>query len=352
MRKNAIDFIFETETKLIEEIISYMMKGTKKDIDIAKWKLKKIKEIGNVKKVSEKMIVENINQAVEIMQKQIRERGIESANIIDSRSKSNRLADALPVQADPRLYNILDRWEKKTRDEVFRLGAKMMAKVDDSVIDIIEGAGARLLSGNLTLRDAIKSTCQEWGRGFNLDLRDAAGRKWSSEGYSQMVLRSAIRQVTTDTQLERMAYLGDNLVEISSHLAARPLCRIYQGEVFQLKGSSEKYKNLYTDTSFGEAAGLFGINCRHDMYPYYETQGKTFEQHNMKEVEKAYNESQEQRYLERTVRNAKRNYAIETSTEGDVEKWKNKLENAENNLEKFFERTARTSRKDREEIYN
>ena len=349
----AADVIFNMETKLLSEVLKIVSAGiNKKNIDIAEWKLTKLKEVGNITGVTEQIIKEDINKAIEIAQKEIRKTGIDSARKIDIDLKghSSRLVDALPVTADPRLIAVWERFERPARDELQRLGALLMSKVNESMIDIIEQSTAEVLAGQPTLRDAMRSRSKKWGQQGFKPMIDKAGRQWTSEGYSQMVIRSQIRQVVTVTQTERLDELDWDLIEISSHAGARPLCADWQRKILSLHGKTEGYTKL-DDTSYGEPAGLFGINCSHVMYPSIPGVKPTFSEDPAKDRgldnDKIYKEQQKQRYLEREIRRAERVLQIEKSIPENQEN----VRKARSRMEDFIKQTGRTRREDREEIY-
>ena len=104
-------------------------------------------------------------------------------------------------------------------------------------------------------------------------------------------------------------------------------------------------------TSYGQPAGLFGINCGH--YPIPIIAGVTIPHgadniQPEEENDKAYAESQEQRALERKIREAKRlvEMAGDTATPED----KQKVKDAQAQMREFIAKTGRTRRYDREQI--
>jgi hypothetical protein len=172
-----------------------------------------------------------------------------------------------------------------------------------------------------------------------------------------MIIRTNVRKVTTETQLTRMDEYEISLVEISSHVGARPLCEPYQGKIYSLKGATDKYGDLYKDTSYGEPAGLFGINCGHQMFPYIEGTRKTYNPIPEKENNEAYKESQQQRALERNIRYGKRELAsLEAqlpSPERDalINNTKKTIANRQERMRDFIKETDRVRRYGREQIY-
>lgn len=336
MKKSAVDIIYEMETQLLKDIISLLEKGTKKSTELAEWKLQKYKELSGVNNVSLKTIKRELSIVSKEASDIIHHTAVESAKVID-----NSLTGALPDTADERLKAVWSVYENETRDEIMRLGAILLRKCNDMYVDVIEKSTAEVLAGQTTLRDAIRKTSKNWVINGMRPIVDKAGRTWTTEAYTQMVIRSGVRKTTTDIQIERLQQYGHDLVEISSHIGARPLCAPYQGRIYSLSGNSEKYPAL-SETSKGQAAGLFGINCGHRMDPYIEGTTPTYKPYDEKENDKVCKESQKQRYYERQIRKWKR---IEKVYKRDVTKHISYYESK-------IEEMPRTRRYDREEIYD
>lgn len=333
MIENTTKIIYEMETKLLKEIVAILRSNT--NLELAQWKMKKYKELTGVKVFSQKLIEKDIKKAIKIGEQAIKEASIKAVNIIDT-----TLAGNLPVMADPRLKAILTRYEQHMHTEMFRLGAKLMREMENVYIDILEKSTMQVLAGHNTLRDAIRETSGKWTREGIKTVKDKANRQWTNEAYTQMTIRTGVRQSVTDIQLERLAEYDHDLIEIDSHVGARPLCAIYQGRVFSRTGQTKGYTAL-SETSYGEPAGLFGINCGHRIYPYIPGTKRTYDPVDSKQNKEVYAESQEQRYYERQIRYYKR---IDDVYGEDHSK---QIAGYENKIESL----GRTRRTDREEIY-
>lgn len=188
---------------------------------------------------------------------------------------------------------------------------------------------------------------------------DRGGHQWSTEAYVNMVVRTTVHNTAIQSVRSRMQDYGTDVFQISSHAGARPLCYPYQGwfcswsntsgDIELGDGRVVRYRPL-SDTSYGQPAGIFGINCGH--YPIPIIAGLTIPhgEDNIQPPEenaKAYAESQEQRALERKIRDAKR--TIEMGD--DSAEAKAKLKQAQSNMRQFIKDTGRTRRYDRESLY-
>jgi len=178
------------------------------------------------------------------------------------------------------------------------------------------------------VRSAIDTLCKEGITGYI----DAGGHKWSPEAYINMDIRTTVHNAAVQGQKARSADYDVQTFQISSHAGARPLCAPYQGKIYSWDGSSGVVEDLYGtkytyvgigETSYGQPAGIFGINCGHrpvtfvDGYSVPRFEPTQDEEENKKQ----YELSQKQRYLERQVRDEKTK-ALCYDAAGDKEAFK------------------------------
>ena len=192
---------------------------------------------------------------------------------------------------------------------------------------------------------------------------DRAGHHWSAEGYVNMDVRTTVHNIMIEGQKARSADAGVSTFQISSHAGARPLCEPYQGKFYSWDGSSGILHDLDGNeyhyegigmTSYGEPAGIFGINCGHSpitfvdgfSIPRYE------ETEDKEENDRIYKISQQQRALERDVRGARTAVdALEAAGETSAAKRMTKIANQKLDKYKDFCRANdRTIRYDRLEV--
>lgn len=165
-------------------------------------------------------------------------------------------------------------------------------------------------------QEAVRKCIREFNSKGIPAFVDAAGREWSPEAYINMDIRTTVSNTANAAQDARCDDYGIDLIAVSSHPGARPKCAPYQGRTFSRSnqsgiahdgnGKEIPYEPL-SSTSYGEPDGLFGINCRHKKYPFID--GVNFQRYfpyDKEENDKRYKEIQEQRRLERKVRNTKR----------------------------------------------
>lgn len=240
--------------------------------------------------------------------------------------------------------------------------AAQMGKVQRT----INAATGSTLLGNeartKALRGAIATLANQGITGFI----DAGGHHWTPEAYINMDIRTTVGNVARQAQKTRAAEYGVDTFQVSRHAAARPLCAPYQGWICSWSGGGytveDLYGNQYTvhninETSYGQPAGLFGINCGHNPltfvpgYSVPRAQELTPEEEQENALQ--YAQSQQQRYLEREVRHAKTE-ALAYDAAGDKEGFvlaSQKVKQTQADYAAFCKQTGRTPRTDRLQVY-
>ena len=233
--------------------------------------------------------------------------------------------------------------------------AELKQTLEAGALSVVTGVETRTMA----IRKAMNAITAQGIIGFY----DRAGRKWSAEAYTSMVIRTTAHNAAiTAIKTRQQEFGGGDIFQVSSHPAARPLCYPYQGKFFSWSsegefkdgaGRTHTYNNI-EDSSYGEPAGLFGINCGHHPIPMipnfsYPQDGPVMDE---EENAKAYEESQRQRQYERNIREAKRDLEIAKAT-GDAEAIKaaqQKVAREQANMRAFTKETGRPRRYDREAI--
>jgi len=244
--------------------------------------------------------------------------------------------------------------------------AAELAKQMEKVQRTINAATGSTLLGNESrqkaLRGAIATLTIEGITGFI----DAGGHHWTPEAYINMDIRTTVGNVARQAQKTRAAEYGVDTFQVSRHAAARPLCAPYQGWICSWSGGGytveDLYGNQYTvhninETSYGQPAGLFGINCGHNPltfvpgYSVPRAQELTPEEEQENALQ--YAQSQQPRYLEREVRHAKTE-ALAYDAAGDKEGFvlaSQKVKQTQADYAAFCKQTGRTPRTDRLQVY-
>ena len=346
---NPQDLLYLAETDILEKIAQLLSRGS---VASADWKYAMLKDLGYLNSFVED-VIRRYRQGI------LDETGfaLERA-MLESLDKADTILGPLPTPlnpapgATPEMMAMLDTWQRTAKGSMNLAMAKLLENSGPLYVDTINKATLSVLSGAESRQNALRSAIGEWIDNGIPSIKDAADRTWSTEAYGNMVIRTNVGRVATETQFQRMEEYGVDLLEVSSHVGARPGCAPYQGRIFSRSGTSSKYPP-FSETSFGEAAGLFGINCGHVQYPFIEgLSTKTYSTYPEVRNDAAYENSQKQRKIERSIRSAKREKIVAEGTKDQVliDKANKRIKNQQAAMREFIDETGRTRRRDREQI--
>ena len=234
---------------------------------------------------------------------------------------------------------------------------------DQAFLNIAAGnVAAGIESWNEAVVNCVQKMVDRGITGFTAYRKeDGAPIHWSAEAYVQMDIRTTAFNASREAVWERAADYGNDLYQVSSHNGARPLCYPWQGKVISREDRARDVTDFdgntihvyaQRDTTYGEAAGLFGINCRH--YPMTFIPGVSPIRGQPQDEEandRAYKLSQEQRALERDMRYKRRNVAVARAQRADektISKLQDRANAAEDKLQAFVDENGLHRKKSRE----
>lgn len=216
-----------------------------------------------------------------------------------------------------------------------------------------------------TMQNAVASAIRQIAKENIPAFIDKAGRKWTAEAYANMYVRTNVHNLSIDAVVKRNEDYGNDLFIVSKHSGARPKCAPWQGKIV----SKNNRKGTTTDangkkvsfialssTSYGQADGLLGINCGHQLYPFIPKQSinnvKPLSKEQERENKRIYEESQRQRAIEREIRASKTQEEMyrKAGLRDEADKQKTVTSQRQAKMRQFVNETGRTRRYDREQI--
>jgi Phage minor capsid protein 2 len=256
------------------------------------------------------------------------------------------------VEASEALQAVLASYQQQALDTFNLVNTTLIKTSQQAYLNVVNQTVGKVLAGSVTPQQALRESITELSKRGTPALIDKAGKHWSPEAYMNMVMRSSVNNVANAMQDARMDDYDVDLVEISSHMGARPKCAPYQGKIFSRSGYNNRFPSLST-TSYGQPDGLFGINCRHIKYPYVPGLSiKRYQPYNEKKNRERYEHTQQQRYLERRIRQAKRELSMMNAIgdEVGIKKAGEKLRNRQADMRGFIETTGLRRSRDRVQV--
>lgn len=264
-------------------------------------------------------------------------------------------ADKLNLVNTVMLESTQQAYQMTVSDIVSRVRATQTA-LDIGAGETITGVS----SWNSAMEHAISRMKDNGITGFI----DHAGRHWSAEAYAAMDIRTTVYNTARAAVWEMNQDFGNDLYIVSYHSGARPLCYDWQNKVISALNNARDTVDLegnpvhvyaQSETTYGEPAGLFGINCKHYPNPFIPgvtRVGQTPE--TPEQNEKAYQESQTQRRLERKIREEKRDLEMlkaQNAPENLIQAQRDRVKATSQQINDFCDQTGRARHRDREAVY-
>ena len=270
-------------------------------------------------------------------------------------------ADKLNLVNTVMLESTKSAYTQTVADVVSQVQIAERVKATQTAIDIAAG---ETVTGVSSWNQAVKHATDRMKQRGITGFIDHAGHQWSAEAYTAMDIRTTVFNTGRAAVWETNQTFGNDLYIVSYHNGARPLCYPWQNKVISSTDNARTTYDLdgnpieviaQSATSYGEAAGLFGINCKHYPNPFIPGVSVINGQpQNKEENDKAYAESQEQRRLERKLREEKRDLLMaqaQNAPQEEIDKLRAKCRQSSEDIDDFCNATGRARHRDREAVY-
>ena len=345
------------------------------------YQIKKLAEMGQVRRETEQIILSMLGDADGAL-RYVLEEAIKDG-LKDAEPALRKAAEAgflpggtnTPPVLNPSEMEAFRAYYKQSADKLNMVNTVMLestgwayqATVSDIVNrmnnaqGILNKATGEVVTGVSSWNDAIRRGVQDMVKNGISGFVDHGGHKWSPEAYVAMDVRTTMANTARAAVWERCEDYGDDLYQVSWHNAARPLCFPWQAKVISRSDTVRDVEDdegntihvyAQSETTYGEPAGLFGINCGHYPIPFVPGFSRIRQpQQDAKENEEAYQQSQQQRYLERRLREEKRDLEVmkaQGASEEELKWQRQRIREASGNIDEFCAKTGRTRRRDRE----
>ena len=226
---------------------------------------------------------------------------------------------------------------------------------------ILDTATGEVVSGAESFNEALRQATRHMIDNGITGFVDHSGRSWRPETYVAMDMRTTFHNTARRAFWDRNQEYANDLYLVSQHPGARPLCYPWQCKVisrlnnrrWETDGAGQPVQVwAQNETSYGQPAGLFGVNCGH--HPELFIPGATMVpevRQNEEQNAKQYQESQTQRSLERDFRQARLDLNVAQAQGAPAEELKRlrgKLRDADQALDLHVNETGRKRRRERE----
>ena len=280
-----------------------------------------------------------------------------------------------PPEISPRTMGAFQLYYQQSADKLNLVNTVMLESTEnayrEAVADIVnrmqraqtivDAATGEVVSGVESFNQALKGAVRKLVATGITGFVDHGGHRWRPETYVAMDMRTTFHNVSRAAFWERNEEYANDLYLVSQHPGARPLCYPWQCKVISrtdqardVTDGADQPVHVYaqSETTYGEPAGLFGINCGHHPELFIPGATKVPElRQDEEENARAYAESQKQRGLEREFRKARLDLDVAKAQGADkdeLDRLRGRLKDADERLDRFEKDTGRRRRRERE----
>ena len=222
--------------------------------------------------------------------------------------------------------NLVNTVMLESTASAFRKGvyaAVDVVKQMETAQDVLNVQTGKVITGVATPQQALKAAVKAMSDAGITGFVDHAGRRWSAEAYVRMSIKTTVSNAANAGVMARNEQYGNDIVWPRVNATARPGCYPWQGQLISMSDRARDVQDgngqtrhvfAVSETTYGEPAGIWGINCHHGpMNVFIPGRSYVRGEENKKsqaENDRLYQLTQEQRRLERQVRYAKRDAAM------------------------------------------
>lgn len=228
----------------------------------------------------------------------------------------------VPLNLSPAMRNVLTVGLQRTNNLLKNLTLTTAITGQNAFIDAADLAYTQVVTGTMSYTQAIKEAVSKLADDGLSVINYSSGRQDRLDVAVRRTVLTGVNQTCGQLTEQQMDDMGVDLVQTSAHLGARNKGDVpenhemWQGKIFSRTGQG--YPNFYDITGYGTVTGLYGVNCRHSAFPFFEgISQNAYDKEALKEYadetatynghEMSYYEAtQKQRYFERGIRKWKR----------------------------------------------
>lgn len=245
------------------------------------------------------------------------------------------LIDLAGVTQPETLVSVEDTWAiyEQTRGELSNLTRSMGFLVDNGRTMLapakayqwaLDSAEMQVMSGAISYNQAIKGAVKQLAESGLRMVDYESGHRGHIDVAARRAVMTGVSQICAKYTEQSAEYLETPYFEVSAHIGARDKGvgwqnhKAWQGRVYSVR-TEDKYPSIYEVCGLGYVDGLEGANCRHIRTAFVDgVMERTYTDEELAHIDDghdvdfegkhytAYEATQKQRQIERTVRKLKR----------------------------------------------
>ena len=328
----------ELETELLIKIAEHF-KINDEFINSDYWRIAKLNEMGAFNSEVIDFIAKYTKHSRNEIKRALQKVYTDTLDLDTLRSayKNNQIKiDPKEILNSPLMMTMVNNAYSDMSNRFIQMSNRIESATRSAYLDIIEKEYLATSTGIKSYGESIRESLNELAN-KGIDTLDYVYEKdgvqnirhYDIEGAVRREILTGARQLSGHINIELIKETECEYVKFSEHLDCRPTHFDWQGTIVE----ASKWETI---ADYGDVAGIYGINCRHYVEPYFgEHKGNEEKKLTQEECDAAYRISQKQRYLERGVRAWKRRKEMSKASEdtdtykkcnAKVKEWSNRLD--------------------------
>jgi hypothetical protein len=371
--KEQPQYIVNIYLDLEDKVIADISRRIKENIELtetAEYQTKVLVEMGyNLADIEKE-----ISRTTDISQKKVRELFENSAELSYNHERElykKAGKDLKPLYKNIKMIDFIEATIKQTQSTMRNLSNTMgfvsnrqFMRIPNFYRNTIDSAILQVSTGAFDYTTVLRQAVNKLGNSGLRTVDYSSGRRYHIESAVRMNVLTAMSQITGYMSLANADMMGQDLMEITAHMGARPSHAEWQGQIVSREGR-RGYLSL-EDIGYGDVEGFKGANCRHDWFPFFEgISERVYTDEELENIDPpdfeyegktytAYDATQKQRYYERQIRQTKRNIIAYDAAglKDDFTAASIKLRRQREEYKKFSEIAGLRAKHERHHTYN
>ncbi|MBT3712435.1 MAG: hypothetical protein HOG15_03695 [Anaerolineae bacterium] len=280
----------------------------------ASWQVQRLIQSGLVYEETIERLAIITGQSEKVLRDTFEKAGVTALRFDDAIYKEAGLTPP-PLSASPSVIEAITAGYIKTNGILTNLTRTTANASQRLFIEAADIAYLHVSTGTLGYDQAIRRAIDKVGKS-GLSVTYPSGHVDKLDVAMRRAVLTGVNQTVGVMQNARADQVGSDLVEVSAHIGARPEHAEWQGKIYSRTGT--KYPDFVESTGYGTMLGLSGVNCRHSWFPFFAgISDKVYKQAELNDIANKsvtyngqemtiYEASQEQRRIERKIREWKR----------------------------------------------
>lgn len=326
--KELEEYFYDLETEILKDIAERLRLNDNAMTSTAAYQLSQLKALG----ASNEKVSGYLSKTLKVSQKKVNEiisssvyASIENDNVIFKEAADKGLIASFSYDKE-NFKNLIIEGIAATTNDLTNICNTTIKTSQAKLTNALNSVYLQVSSGAFTMDQAVDNVVSKLSREGLGIIEYKSGVRRQLDSAVRTAVRTSINKTACKAQEQNINDFECNLVEVTSHLGARPEHQIWQGKIYWRLHKYKNYRNFEEATHYGQGDGLGGWNCRHSFYPYFEgISEKTFEHYKSKENNDLYELQQKQRYNERKIREWKRRRDVKIAAGLDTSKESEKV---------------------------